>query len=156
VAVLSTLAMTRSHSVRLLLALAGVVSVLGTAVHAVVGAPVLNNNQPTLTSGPTLTLSWTAPTLGTPTSYIIEASSSPGGPANLANFNTGSTQTSLVTASVPFGTYYVRVRGVDASGPGPASNEVTVVIGAGACPSAPLALNIAAQTARSPSRGRRR
>ena len=134
-----------SRPIRLLFALAGVMSVLGAAVHAVVGAPVLNNNQPTLASGPTLTLSWAAPTLGTPTSYIIEASNSPGGPANLANFNTGSTQTSLVTANVPFGTYYVRVRGVDASGPGPASNEVTVVIGAGTCPSAPVALNIATQ-----------
>jgi hypothetical protein len=138
--------MTSSRAVRILLALAGMVSVLGASVLAVVGAPVLNNNQPTLTSGPTLTLSWTAPTLGTPTTYIIEASSSPGGPANLANFNTGSTQTSLVVANVPFGTYHVRVRGVDASGPGPASNEVAVVIGSGACPSAPLALNIAAQS----------
>lgn len=138
--------MTSRHAVRLLFALAGVVSVLGAAAHAVVGAPVLNNNQPTLSSGPTLTLSWTAPTLGTPTAYIIEASSSPGGPANLANFNTGSAQTSLVVPNVPSGTYYVRVRGVDASGPGPASNEVAVVIGTATCPSAPLALNIAAQS----------
>jgi hypothetical protein len=138
--------MTTSRPAQLLFALVGMVSVLGAAVHAVVGAPVLNNNQPALTSGPTLTLSWAAPTLGTPTSYLVEASSSPGGPPNLANFNTGSTQTSLVAPDVPPGTYYVRVRGVDASGPGPASNEVTVTIGSGGvCPSAPLVLNIAAQ-----------
>ena len=111
-------------------------------------APVLNNNQPVLTSGPTVTLSWTAPVTGLPISYIIEASSTPGGPANLANFNTGTAQTSQVVANVPAGTYHVRVRGLDASGPGAPSNEVQLVVstgGGGVCPSAPRGLNIVSQ-----------
>lgn len=125
------------------LALVAVASMFGAVAHAVVGAPVLNNNQAVLNSGTTLTLSWTAPTLGTPTSYIIEASTTPAGPANLANFNTGNAQTTLVVANLPVGTYYVRVRGVDASGPGPTSNEVQLNIGGGAtCPSAPRALTV--------------
>ncbi len=114
-----------------------------------ISAPVLNNNQPVLSSGPTLTLSWTAPATGIPISYLIETSSAPGGPANLANFNTGNTQTSLVAPGVPPGTYYVRVRGADATGPGAVSNEVQVVVsngGGGVCPSAPRGLNITAQT----------
>ena len=113
-----------------------------------ISAPVLNNNQPVLSSGSTLTLSWTAPATGLPTSYIVEASTTPGGPANLANYNTGSPQTSLVTPGVPPGTYYVRVRGVDANGPGALSNEVQVVVsnGGGVCPSAPRGLSITAQT----------
>ena len=111
-------------------------------------APVLNNNQPVLTSGSTVTLSWTAPAAGLPISYVIEASSTPGGPANLANFNTGNVQTALVVPNVPAGTYYVRVRGVDASGPGAPSNEIQLVVGnvGGVCPSAPRGLNIVSQS----------
>jgi hypothetical protein len=44
--------------------------------------------------------------------------------ANLFNGNIG-TATSLAT-SVPPGTYFVRVRGVNACGTGPASNELIV------------------------------
>src|SRR5262249_16106853 len=62
---------------------------------ALLGAPVFNNNQPVLNSGPTVTLSWTPAAGGTPASYVVEASSTPGGPANLANFNTGNPQTTL-------------------------------------------------------------
>ena len=93
-----------------------------------------------LTSGPTVTLSWTAPIAGLPTSYVIEASSTPGGPANLASFNTGNVQTTLVTPNVPLGTYYVRVRGLDASGLGPPSNEILLSVG-GVTLSAPVLNN---------------
>ena len=113
----------------------------------VTSAPVLNNNQPTLTSGPTVTLTWTAS--GSPTSYIVEASSSPGGSANLASLNTGNAQTTLTVPRVPPGVYYVRVRAVDSSGPSAPSNEVQVTVGTsggGACPSAPQNLTNASQS----------
>lgn len=92
------------------------------------GAPVLNNNLPVQSSGPTLTLSWTAPASGVPTSYLVEAAVTPGGVATVS-FNTGSALTSVVFPNAPVGTYYVRVRGVNAAGPGPASNEVALTIG---------------------------
>lgn len=77
---------------------------------AVVSAPVLNNNQPVLNSGSTLTLSWTAPASGTPTSYLVEASSTAGGPANLTVYDTGNTQTSLVVPGVANGIYLLPAR----------------------------------------------
>lgn len=72
----------------------------------------------------------------------------PGGPANLANFNTGNASTTLVVSDVPAGTYYVRIRALDASGVGAPSNEVQVVVGGGAggsCPSAPRGLSVVSQ-----------
>jgi hypothetical protein len=118
------------------------------AAAAITSAPVFNNNQPLLNSGPTVTLSWTAPASGVPISYVIEASSAPGGPANLANFNTGNALTSLVVPDVPAGTYYVRIRALDATGVSAPSNEVQVVVGGvagGSCPSAPRGLNFVSQ-----------
>jgi hypothetical protein len=116
---------------------------------AIISAPVFNNNQPVLNSGPTVTLSWTPPAIGSPTSYVIEASNTPGGPANLANFNTGNALTTLVVPDVPAGTYYVRIRALDASGSSAPSNEVAVVVvgvAAGSCPSAPRGLNVVSQS----------
>jgi hypothetical protein len=115
---------------------------------AVTTAPILNNNQSPLNSGSPVTLSWTMPAVGTPVSYVIEASSVPGGPPNLANFNTGNPATSLVVPNVPVGTYYVRVRALDETGLSAPSNEVQLVVGAigGACPSAPRALSIVSQS----------
>ncbi len=76
----------------------------------------------------TVTMQWSAPASGVPTSYIIEASSTPGGPANLANFHTGNTALSLVTADVASGSYYVRIRAVNSCGTNPVSNEVALVV----------------------------
>ena len=114
-----------------------------------VGAPILNDNQAVQTSGPTITLSWSAPTVGIPLSYVVEASNAPGGPANLANVDTQSTLTSMVAANVPAGTYYVRVRARDINGIGPPSNEVQLIVSTGsaaACPSSPRTLTIASQS----------
>jgi hypothetical protein len=116
---------------------------------AIIGAPVFNNNQPVLNSGPTVTLFWTPPAVGLPTSYVVEASNAPGGPANLANFNTGNALTTLVVPDVPSGTYYVRIRALDASGSSAPSNEVAVVVvgaAGGSCPSAPRGLNVVSQS----------
>lgn len=95
---------------------------------SVVSAPVLNNNQPVLASGPTLTLTWTAPATGIATSYLVEASSTPGGSANLGSLNTGTPQTTLVVPGVPAGTYYVRVVAVSACGVSAPSNEVALSV----------------------------
>ena len=58
--------------------------------------------------------------------YRLEAGSAPG-LANLAVLDVGAVTTLQTTA--PPGTYYVRVRGVNACGAGPASNEVPLVVG---------------------------
>jgi hypothetical protein len=113
------------------------------------GPPTLNNNQPVQASGPTVALSWSAPAGSVPLSYVVEASSAPGGSPDLANFDTGNTVTLLTVPDVPFGTYYVRVRARDASGIGPPSNEVQLIVstgGAAACPSPPRNLTIASQS----------
>jgi hypothetical protein len=89
-------------------------------------------------SGSTVTLTWNAPSTGAPpTSYVIEAGSSPGA-ANLANFSTGSTATSFSTSGVAAGTYYVRVRASTSGGVSAPSNEVTLMVGGGCTgPAAP-------------------
>jgi 5-hydroxyisourate hydrolase-like protein (transthyretin family) len=80
----------------------------------------------TVSSG-TVTLNWTAPTFGTPTSYIIEAGSATG-LSNLASFNTGNTGLTLSFSGVPPGTYYVRIRAVNAQGASVVSNERVIVV----------------------------
>ena len=70
-------------------------------------------------NGNIVVLSWTTPASGGPVlTYTIEAGSAPG-LTNLASFNTGNASTSLTVPGVPNGTYYVRVRALDASGPKP-------------------------------------
>ena len=81
-------------------------------------------------SGSTVALAWTAPASAEPIqAYVVEAGSSPG-LANLANFSTGNTLTTFSASGVPSGSYYVRVRALTASGVGPPSNEVLLVVGA--------------------------
>lgn len=87
------------------------------------GAPTLN---PATVGGGTVGLSWSAPTTGgAPTSYQVVASLTSGGAA-VATLNAGAATSIAVPA--PPGTYFVRVRGVNAVGAGPLSNEVTVVV----------------------------
>lgn len=86
--------------------------------------------------GTSAQLTWTRPSgAQMPTSYVIEAGASPGS-ANIGSVNVGNTGSFLV--DVPPGTYYVRVRGVSASGVSDASNEV-VLQGRGA-PGPPIGL----------------
>ena len=66
--------------------------------------------------GSSLTLSWTAPsTGGVPIAYIIQAGSGPG-QSNLANFSTGNALTTYSAIGLANGTYYVRVRAMNARG----------------------------------------
>ena len=59
-------------------------------------------------------------------SYIIEAGSTPGG-TDLARFDTGSLATTF-SASVPPGTYYIRIRGRNGCGESPPSPEIVVTV----------------------------
>jgi alkanesulfonate monooxygenase SsuD/methylene tetrahydromethanopterin reductase-like flavin-dependent oxidoreductase (luciferase family) len=78
--------------------------------------------------------------------------------------NTGSTTTTFSASGVGAGTYYFRVRAVNAMGPGPASNEIILTVGASGpapCagpPAAPSGLITSASGTKSPNvrRGRKR
>ena len=75
-------------------------------------------------SGGTVVLPWNA--VAGATSYVVEAGLTPGA-TNLANTGLSSTDPSLAATSVGRGTY-VRIRARNTCGPGPASNEVVVVV----------------------------
>ncbi|MBI3400304.1 MAG: fibronectin type III domain-containing protein [Acidobacteria bacterium] len=116
-------------------------------------APGPPSNLQSSVNGNTVTLSWTKPSSGDPvTSYVLEAGSA-SGLVDLANFNTGNTQTSLTAPGVTNGVYYVRVRAVSGGpftlgGTSPPSNEVIVTVGStGGCPTAPRSLNVVSQSA---------
>lgn len=88
------------------------------------GAPTMN---PATVSGGIVGLSWSAPTTGgAPTSYQVVASLTSGG-APIASLPVVGGATAIAVPA-PSGTYFVRVRGVNAVGPGPLSNEMTVVV----------------------------
>jgi predicted phage tail protein len=74
-------------------------------------------------SGSSVTLQWTAPSGNTHAGFVIEAGSAPG-LSNLAVLPVGNVTTFSTTA--PPGTYYVRVRAVNARGASPPSNEIVV------------------------------
>ncbi|MBI3402474.1 MAG: hypothetical protein HY048_13725 [Acidobacteria bacterium] len=96
---------------------------------------------PTLTAvfgGPGAALNWTPPGGScSPTSYEIDAGSSPGA-SNLAVFNTGNTNTFYNVATLANGVYYVRVRGVRGASPGAPSNEVVITKGSTTTTTGPL------------------
>jgi predicted phage tail protein len=77
-------------------------------------------------SGGTVSFSWSASS-GSPTTYIIEAGSTPG-TANLANSDLGGPATTFTASGVGRGTYYVRLRAKNACGTSGVSNEVTLIV----------------------------
>jgi predicted phage tail protein len=86
-------------------------------------------------SGGTVQLVWSAPAGNcSPSSYVLQAGSSAGS-SDLANANVGA-GTSYVASAIAAGTYYVRVRAVNAYGPSAGSNEVVLTVtAAGGTPS---------------------
>jgi hypothetical protein len=87
-----------------------------------------------------VTLTWQAPiTGGVPTTYVLEGGTTPGGS------DLPTTPVGLVTsyvATLPAGTYFVRVRAANAFGLSAPSNEITVTIASGlpSVPGAPTGL----------------
>jgi titin len=105
-------------------------------------APGSPSNLAASSAGGSVTLTWTAPGGGDPTTaYVIEAGSAPG-LANLATFSTGNSSTIFQAAGVGAGTYYVRVRAANGFGTSGASNEAVLVVGGlpGVAPGAPSGL----------------
>jgi hypothetical protein len=99
-------------------------------------APQPPTNLNVTVNGGTVTLSWTAPpasTGGPLLSYRLEAGFAPGA-ANAALFDLGPTVTTLVVQGVPNGTFYVRVRAINAAGVSGPSNEAVVVVCIGCSP----------------------
>lgn len=76
--------------------------------------------------GTTVVLTWAAAS-GNPTSYVVEAGSSPS-LSNLANSDLGSPAVSYTAQNVGRGRYYVRMRGKNACGIGSPSNEITLTV----------------------------
>ena len=87
------------------------------------------------------------PQLGPANSYVVQAGSS-SGLSNLANFNTGNTATAFSTSGVAPGTYFIRVRGTNTAGTGPASNETMLFVASPCAPSPPanLAASVSGST----------
>jgi hypothetical protein len=87
----------------------------------------------------TLTLGWHAGPSPAATSFIVEAGTALGA-TDVGVFAVGSATS--VSGTLTAGTYFIRVRGVGASGAGAASSEVIVTVpGAPTPPNAPGALN---------------
>jgi hypothetical protein len=87
----------------------------------------------------TVTLNWQPPTTGgIATSYVVEAALFAGGPA-IATLPVNTT--TLTVPNVPNGTFFVRVRALNADGQSAPSNEVMVAVpgGPGVCAAAPAA-----------------
>jgi predicted phage tail protein len=107
------------------------VSAVSTEVMINVGNVPAPSGPPAITSvtvsSGTVTINWSAPTQGTVTSYLIEAGSATG-LADLATVNTGSTALTQSFSGVPPGTYYVRIRGVNAQGVSIVSNERVITV----------------------------
>ncbi|MGE3274451.1 MAG: fibronectin type III domain-containing protein [Vicinamibacterales bacterium] len=88
----------------------------------------------------TVTLTWTAPTTGgTPTSYIVQVGTTSGA-SNVINAQIP-VATTYTTGTLTIGTmYFARVRAVNGSGIGTASNEATVTV---SCPTPAAATDLA-------------
>ncbi len=81
--------------------------------------------------GTAVALDWAAPaTGGAPSSYRVELGSTPGA-SDLTTVNVGGATGG--TGSLPAGTYFARVRALNATGPGAASNELAITTSAAAC-----------------------
>jgi len=107
---------------------------------AAASAPAAPSRLAGTVSGSRVSLTWQPPAGDAPTSYVLEAGSTTG-QTNLANFDTGTTLPSFIADDVPSGTYYVRVRGKNAAGIGPPSNEIVVpVVGCAGALGAPTGL----------------
>lgn len=86
-------------------------------------------------TGPQVSITW-APASGA-TNHVFEAGSAPG----LRNLVNSSVAGTALNASAPPGVYYVRARGRNACGVGPASPETVVAVGGCSAPAPPSPLS---------------
>jgi hypothetical protein len=78
-------------------------------------------------AGGTVSFTWTAPSEGDPpSSYLLEAGSAPG-QANLASVSVGNV-VAVSFSNVPRGTYYVRLKAVNAAGVSAPTPTLVVVV----------------------------
>jgi hypothetical protein len=90
--------------------------------------PPRTDNLVAAVAGRVVTLKWTNQAARSiPTGLVVEAGSSPGR-SDLARLPVTAGQDALTVPDVPPGTYYVRVRSVNGTGLGDASNEISIVI----------------------------
>jgi fibronectin type III domain protein len=102
-------------------------------------APGAPSNLAFQVNNNTVMLTWSPPAGGgAVATYVLEAGIA-AGQSNIVSFATGGTATTFTATGLPNGTYFVRVRAANADGAGPASNEVTIVVG-GPCVFAPSGL----------------
>lgn len=91
---------------------------------------------PLVSAGTAIAMHWRpSPIGGEPTSYVVEAGTTPGS-ANIGTLPTSGPLFSF--AGVPPGRYYLRVRARNGSGTSPASPEIAVVFGNVSCGTVPL------------------
>jgi Tol biopolymer transport system component len=88
-------------------------------------APAAPANAVASVSGSTVTIAWAS--AADATSYVLEAGSS-AGRSDLLVSNLGSASTSLTAVNVGAGSYYVRIRALNACGQGGPSNELLIVV----------------------------
>lgn len=100
------------------------------------GPPAPPTNLAASASGSTVTITWQPGAGAAPTGYQLEAAATPSGAA-IASVPVAST--GLTAPSVPDGTYYLRVRAVNAAGVSAPSAEVSVTVGVPACGAVPAA-----------------
>jgi predicted phage tail protein len=109
-----------------------VVATVGAGPPPTAGAPLPPIELVASSIGSSVTLTWSrSPSGGLPTFYVVEAGSA-SGRRDLANFSTGSAAPSFSANGVGAGTYFARVRAGNALGVSDPSNEVVLVVGAGA------------------------
>ena len=78
-------------------------------------------------SGRQVSLAWERTDhVGLATSHVLEVTTTPGGSPSELSLAGGASHLSI--NDVPSGTYYVRIRGVNATGSGPRSNEVVILV----------------------------
>ena len=96
---------------------------------ACTGVPNAPTDLATVVNGAIVTLTWTGPSGGCPpASYLVRAGYAAS--ATSLSFDTGNALTSYTENHAEPGVYFVRVHGLTAAGPGPASNEAIVRVSA--------------------------
>ncbi len=99
----------------------------GDASFTIEGLPGPPGTPTVQANGATITITWAAPTSGGAPAYYLLAAGSTSGAINYGIHNAGASTS--FTATVPLGTYFIRIIAVNAFGQGPASGESAFTVG---------------------------